>query len=176
MRSRVRWLLRTAIVASLLAGASSVVEAQENQASEIASFFEALEPVLESNHVFAVDAESFAEILGESLGWTVSAEDVEASLGANLRFGRLFRFLACEAYVDCIVAGDGAHVALAHAEVDEGSEEVELYLIMNTTENLALTRHRESLTLRRTEGEWHVVGSAGVGMDEGSHASVPAVF
>ena len=158
MRSRVRWLLRTVMVASLLGGASSVVEAQENQASDIASFFEALEPVLASNHVFAVDAESFAEILGESLGWTVSAEDVEASLGPDFRFGRLFRFLACEAYVDCIVAGEGAHVALAHAEVGEGSEEVELYLTMHTTESHALTRRRESLTLRLAEGEWRVVG------------------
>ena len=147
-------------LALLLVVPSSAVS---GQTPGLAPFLDALDPELEAHDVFAVDGASFVGVLGSGLGWTVTEEAVEASLGSKYRIGRLFRFLACEADTPCIVAGGGSHAELIQASMEEGSGRVELLFLLSKTdeEDRGVVVRRLPVSLERFNGKWRVLGGAG---------------
>lgn len=137
--------------------------AVSGQAPGLAPFFDALDSELEAHDVFAIDGASVVGVLGSGLGWTVTEEDVDASLGSKYRTGRLFLFLACEADTPCIVAAGGSHAELTRASMEEGSGRVELLFLLRKTDEgeQGVVLRRLPVTLVPLNGEWRVIGGAG---------------
>lgn len=149
-------IVRAVTTVALLALSPLTLKGQDTGDSDWTSFFRALAPEISAQDVFAIDAGSFSEMLRDSLGWEITPEDVEGLLGQEFQYGRLHRFLACEAPSGCYIA-KGAHLSLGSISATEGSGQVTLRLdLTGAKEDPALVRRIEFLTLQRSNDEWQV--------------------
>ncbi len=151
------FLLRGAWIALLPIVSAGAVS---GQTPPLEPFFEVVSAELETLDVFAVDGASVARVLGSGLGWAVEDADVEAGLSARYRMGPLFVFLACEAEISCVVAGEGSHAELARATFAEDSVGVELQFSLSRSDEgeRGVFLGRLDVNLARSNGAWSVVG------------------